>query len=402
MSKALSNLDHRERRVVETIRNLGGAATRREITVATGMPRTVISEVLTELHKRKVVTDGAVVASSGGRPPRKVKLNEQAGHLASIFVGGFRTRVALGHLDATILSESYFDLDVNVGPTKILDQAISHVKLLQKQTPGSGDLLSVTVGLPAPIEAGTGNVVAAPLMGSWEGFDTKSYLKNRLGTLPLIENDVNLIAIGEHHWSFPTSEVLLAVKIGTGFGSGIMIGGKLIRGATGVAGDIGHMPSTTPSAAICRCGRIGCAEATGGGWAMVESYNASIPSTAQRIASIIDFVDLCREKNSRALSIARKGVVAIGAAIADAVSLINPDTVVITGATRNAGDFVLATIREMVYKRAAPLATRDLVLTGSSFDYQTGVGGGLLMSSNQVIGTPIEEDDVKQLYLSRT
>ena len=401
MSKALSNLDHREKRIVEAIRNLGGAATRREITVATGMPRTVISEVLTELHRRKVVTDGAVVASSGGRPPRKVRLNEQVGHLASIFVGGFRTRVALGHLDATILSESHFDMDVSVGPTKILDKAIAQIRRLQKQAPEAGELLSVTVGLPAPIEAKTGDIVAAPLMGSWEGFDTKKYVKSKLGVTPLVENDVNLIAIGEHHWSFPASEVLLAIKIGTGFGSGIVIGSRLMRGATGIAGDIGHMPTTTPSTAPCRCGRVGCAEATGGGWAMVQAYNSSLATNETPIESIVDFVALCREKNSRALSIARRGAVALGAAIADAVSLINPDTVVITGATRNAGDFVLATIREMVYKRAAPLATRDLVLTGSSFDHQTGVGGGLLMSSNQVIGTPIEEDDIKQLYLSR-
>lgn len=402
MNEALSNLDHREKRVVEAIRNLGGEATRREITVATGMPRTVISEVLTELHTRQVVTDGAVVASSGGRPARKVKLNERVGHLASIFVGGFRTRVALGHLDATILSESYFDMDVNVGPTKILDRAIAHIKRLQKQTPGAGELLSITVGLPAPIEAKTGAIVAAPLMGSWEGFDTKKYVSAKLGVTPLVENDVNLIAIGEHHWSFPNSEVLLAIKIGTGFGSGIVIGNKLIRGSSGVAGDIGHMPTTTPSDAVCRCGRIGCAEATGGGWAMVQAYNSSLASAEEPIESIIDFVELCRDKNSRALSIAREGTVAIGAAIADAVSLINPDTVVITGATRNAGDFVLATIREMVYKRAAPLATRDLVLTGSSFDHQSGVGGGLLMSSNQVIGTPIDEDEVQNFYLART
>jgi len=366
------------------------------------MPRTVISEVLTELQRRQVVTDGAVVASEGGRPPRKVKLNERVGHLASIFVGGFRTRVALGHLDATILSESHFDMDVNVGPTKILDKAIAHIRRLQKQTPGAGELLSITVGLPAPIEAKTGAIVAAPLMGSWEGFDTKKYVSAKLGVTPLVENDVNLIAIGEHHWSFPNSEVLLAIKIGTGFGSGIVIGNKLIRGSSGVAGDIGHMPTTTPSNAQCCCGRIGCAEATGGGWAMVQAYNSSLASDEEPIESIIDFVELCRDKNSRALSIAREGTVAIGAAVADAVSLINPDTVVITGATRNAGDFVLATIREMVYKRAAPLATRDLVLTGSSFDHQSGVGGGLLMSSNQVIGTPIDEDEVQNFYLART
>ena len=75
---------------------------------------------------------------------------------------------------------------------------------------------------------------------------------------------------------------------------------------------------------------------------------------------------------------------------------------VITGQTQNAGDFVLATIREMVYKRAAPLATRDLVLTCSSFDHQTGVSGGLFVSSNQVIGIPIDEDEVQNFYLART
>lgn len=388
----LSNLDHREKRIVEAVRNLGGGATRGEVALATGLPRTIVSELVGQLITRKILEDGAVEPSSGGRPPRKVRLNPKTGHLAAIVVGGYRSQIALGQLDTSLIAQTEFRVDVNVGPNKVLSQALRTLKSLQEKSGDIGELLGIVIGLPAPVETEAGFAVAAPLMGSWEGFDTKAYILENLGLTPIIENDVNLTVIAEHHWSFPQSEVLLAIKCSTGFGSGLMIKGTLIRGATGVAGDIGHLPAVPVIKALCRCGRTGCAEAIGGGWAMVEQYNREEPPKDNKIKSIYDFVTLCREKNPIALTIARKGSKAIGAAIADAVSLLNPDTVVISGHTVGAGDFVLSTIREIVYRRSSPLATRNLTLTTTSLGDDPGILGAFLMASNLMIGTPIEQD----------
>ncbi len=391
----LSNLDHREKRVIEAIRNLGGEATRREIAIATGIPRTIVSEVVSELVSRKILKDGAVEPSSGGRPPRKVRFNPKTGHLAAIIIGGYRTQIALGQIDTSFIAQTEFVVDVNVGPEKVLTQALAALQQLQANSKDIGELMGIAVGLPAPVEAETGLAVAAPLMGSWEGFDTRAYIQQHLGLSPIIENDVNLTVIAEHHWSYPDSEVLLAVKCSTGFGSGLMIRGTLIRGATGVAGDIGHIPAGSASEASCRCGRSGCAEAIGGGWAMVDKYNSQQKNSRDQIKSIYEFVGLCREKNPQTLAIAKKGARAIGAAIADAVSLLNPDTVVISGYTVGAGDFILSTIREVVYQRSSPLATRNLTLTVTDLGDNTGIHGALLMASNLMIGTPIEQDVAK-------
>lgn len=399
MGKALSNLDQREKRVVETLRNLGGEASRREISVAARIPRTIVSEVVGSLIDRGVLTDGAIEPSSGGRPARKIKFSDSTGHLAAIVIGAYRTHVAIGNLDANMIAKTQFEMDVNLGPTKVLNKALQMLTQLQDESGDCGPLLGVVIGLPAPVEAETGFAVSAPLMGSWEGFDTKNYVAKTLGTTTIVENDVNLMAIGEHHWSFPQCSVLLAIKVSTGFGSGLVIHGTLIRGATGVAGDIGHMPATSPIANVCRCGRTGCAEAVGGGWAMVDAYNETVTSPKNKIKSIFEFVALCKDKDREALRIAREGAQAIGSALADAVSLINPDTVVINGLIIEAGDFVLSTIREMVYQRSAPLATRDLRLVTSSLDDKAGVFGALLMGSNLIIGTPIEKDNMKLLQL---
>ena len=392
MSESLSNLDHREKRIVEAIRNLGGEATRREIAIAAGIPRTIVSEVVGDLVSRRILEDGAIEPSSGGRPPRKVRFNPKTGHLAAIIVGGYRTQIALGQIDTSLIAQTEFKIDVNTGPERLLSQALDTLQKLQVDTKHVGELMGIALGLPAPVEAETGLAVAAPLMGSWEGFDTKAHIQERLGITPIIENDVNLTVIAEHHWSYPESEVLLAVKCSTGFGSGLMIRGTLIRGATGVAGDIGHLPAGSGLQASCRCGRSGCAEAIGGGWAMVDKYNSQQKNPRDQIKSIYEFVGLCREKNPQALAIAKNGARAIGAAIADAVSLLNPDTVVISGYTVGAGDFILSTIREVVYQRSSPLATRNLTLTMTDLGDDPGVLGALLMASNLMIGTPIEQD----------
>lgn len=402
MVKALSNLDHREKRIVEAVRNLGGEATRREIAIAAGIPRTIVSEIVSELVSRKILEDGSIEPSSGGRPPRKVRFNPKTGHLAAIVIGGYRSQVALGQLDTSLIAQTEFRIDVNTGPRKVLDQALKALDQLQAETADIGKLMGIAIGLPAPVEAETGFAVAAPLMGSWEGFDTKAYIRERLGISPIIENDVNLTVIAEHHWSFPDSEVLLAVKCSTGFGSGVMIRGTLIRGATGVAGDIGHLPAVPISNAPCRCTRTGCAEAIGGGWAMVEKFNAQTKNSREHIKSIYEFVSLCREKNPVALTIARQGAQAIGLAIADAVSLLNPDTVVISGYTVGAGDFILSTIREMVYQRSSPLATKDLKITQTALGDDPGILGALLMASNLMIGTPIEQDITKAEAIKKT
>ncbi len=121
------------------------------------------------------------------------------------------------------------------------------------------------------MEFATGTPISPPIMPGWDGFDVPSHVRRHVDAPVLVDNDVNLMALGEHDEGWPGEGHLLFVKVATGIGAGIVSDGTLYRGAQGSAGDLGHVQSLSPSAAVCTCGNIGCLEAVAAGPAIVAT-----------------------------------------------------------------------------------------------------------------------------------
>jgi predicted NBD/HSP70 family sugar kinase len=323
---------------------------------------------------------------TGGRPPAQFKFNASGGILLIADLGASHLRCAVTDLAGEVLAEQAGTLDIATGPLPVLDQvAKSFETLLAEARCRLRAVRGIGIAVPGPVEFATGRVVSPPIMTGWDGFDIPGYFAERYACPTLVDNDVNAMAFGEQRTCWPRHLQMLMLKVGTGVGSGIIANGEILRGAQGTAGDLGHIPYSgeiegSVAQPICRCGNSGCVEAYAGGWALLRDLRA----LGHDITSTFDVVSLIRAGHPDAMRLARQAGRVLGQAVSDAVSILNPSLVVIGGRLAHADEPLLAGIREVVYRRSLPLATRDLHITTSRLDTRAGVTGLALMLGEQL------------------
>jgi predicted NBD/HSP70 family sugar kinase len=218
-------------------------------------------------------------------------------------------------------------------------------------------------------------------MTGWHEFDIPGGFAADYACPVIVENDVNAMATGEHRVFHPDVDDLVFVKIGTGVGTGLVLGGRLYRGADGAAGDIGHtrVNGSDTDAPLCRCGNRGCVEAYAGGWAIIRDLAAA----GVDVMTMDGLVNAVRSGNLAALEHVRTAAATVGSAVADLVNTVNPRMVVFGGQLAELDDIVLATVREVIYRRSPPLATRQLVITTTGAE-DPGVRGLAVLIADHV------------------
>lgn len=373
---------YRALEVLRELRARGGAATRTEIAHDLGSARATIAESIDDLLAAGFINADEVAPSSGGRRAQLIKLEPQSVHIGVLDIGGSRTRVGLADFTGKLLGDRILIEPVDRGPEHILQWSAEQLhELFDGVRPSTR---AIVVGLPGPVDVRSGDVVSPPIMQGWEGFGTKDFLQNAFDLPVIIDNDVNLIALAEHRLSYPDSDILFIVKLGTGIGGGLVVHGQVLRGARGAAGDIGHTQAVPASDAQCRCGHVGCTEAVSGGWALVQS----LQEAGLSVQSVSDVAQLARDGDPLALQAVRDSAQVVGYALANAVSLLNPDTVVIAGELLGAGEQIIAIIRETIYQQSLPLATHDLTLQPSSLGPRVGLLGGAQLGIESLLSAP--------------
>ena len=369
--------------VLELIRT-GRAATRAELMAATGLSRSTMAARLEALGAAGYLEDAGTGAATGGRRAGAFRLRRDAGVLLAADIGGSHLRTAVTDLAGGILASRHRDLDVASGPETVLGRVeADFAHLLEEfRDEGRADrrVRGIGIGVPGPVETGTGQVVSPPIMTGWDGYVVPAFFRERHDCPVLADKDTNLMALGEHRSNWPDEEHLLFLKAGTGIGSGLILGGRLHHGARGAAGDIGHIPApgvdeTDTGAPLCRCGNTGCLEAFVGGWALVRDLAAA----GHDVRTTDDVIALVRAGTPDAVRLLRQAGRLLGRALADTVSLLNPSLLVIGGELAHAQDHLIAGIREVTYRRSLPLATRDLRVVTSSLRTSAGVSGAAHM-----------------------
>jgi len=360
----------------------GMPRTRSELAAATGLGRSTVAQRVDALLASRLVGAAGEATSTGGRPPTQFAFNAAARPVLAVDVGATHVRLALTDLAAGVLATEVVDLDVGLGPEVVLGWVIEHGRqLLATVDRPLSELAGVGVGLPGPVEHATGRPTNPPIMPGWDGFDVAGFVGAELGCAVAVDNDVNIMALGEHALGFAAVDHLLFVKVATGIGSGIISDGALRRGAQGAAGDLGHIQVPHDVDALCRCGNIGCLEAIASGAAVAARLQAAgINATSSR-----DVVALVRAGSVPAMRMVREAGRTIGEVLASAVSLLNPSVIVIGGSLSQAGDPLLAGVREVVYRRSLPLATADLRILPARAGDLAGVVGAAVMVIEQVL-----------------
>ncbi len=363
--------------VFELLRD-GTPRTRAQLADASGLARSTIASRIDTLLRLGLVAPYGDAVSTGGRPPSLLALNPSARVVVGIDVGASHTAVALVDLAGTVLAETRTDLDVAEGPEVVLGWAEAAVAdLLAAQRREPGEIIAIGVGLPGPVEHETGRAINPPIMPGWDRYDVPAHVRRAYDVPVLIDNDVNIMALGERHAHLRDIDDLVYIKVSTGIGAGIVSGGQLQRGAQGTAGDLGHVRLAGADDVRCRCGNLGCLEAVAAGPALARALREQGLDAGDGRA----VVGLVRDGEPLAIQTVRQAGRDLGEVLAVLVNLVNPGAIVIGGDLAEAGESLLAGIRETVYQRSLPLATEHLQIRTSQAGERAAILGAATMAT---------------------
>ncbi|MBX5272692.1 ROK family protein [Rhizobium sp. NLR17b] len=365
----------------------GRARSRSLLTELSGLSRATVYQKLGNLIDAGFIRETEETLPSGGRPTRALDLNRDFAVVLCADIGEQHIRVALTDLRPTILAEISETFDILRGPTVVLEWIEEQFEALLAATgKGATDVIGIGIGLPAPVDYANGRVVGPSVLVGWDNFDIRGHLGQRFGVPVYAENDVNLLALSDHRQRRSAVSEMVFVKIGTGIGCGIISEGRLYRGAQGAAGDIGHIQFAREPAPLCRCGKVGCVEARAAGWAIARELR----SEGIKAHNARDVTELVRSGQPLAIHLVRESGRILGEVMTSLVSILNPKVIVIGGTLATLDDHLLAGVRELVYKRSLPLATRDLEIAISPPDPDAGIVGAALL----VIEEQMKEDNI--------
>ena len=357
-------------RVVRTLSERGTLSAT-QIAQLTGLAKSTVSTVLAELRRTDMVVEVAGDTARGvGRPAKALTLNPLAGTCIGILIGQTEIQLTLADVSHSVLFDRTVELDLDYRPADaqgivrdLIDEAYRGQRLRR-----SG-LLGVGIAMGGPVNPVNGTVIRAGGMPVWAGVDLREFFGPMFEGLPIFcDNESNCSAIAEMTWGAAKGhDDFIVYTLGLGVGGAVVVGGKVMRGIAGGAGEFGHM-MLDPKGPLCRCGNHGCLEA----YANFRDPLAEAERHFGRDLRVGEVVDMaiagdpvCRELIARTAEAGGHGLGLIG-------SVFNPSLVVVSGRLAGAGDILMRPLaesfeRHTLIKHDDVPATARTVLRPSSF-----------------------------------
>jgi predicted NBD/HSP70 family sugar kinase len=372
-------LRHRNRERVLGVLRERGRISQADIARITGLSRTTVHTLVSELKDSGVLheVEAGVPDSRGGRPAVLLMLRDSSLAVVGIDFGHSHVGVAVADIGHNVLAERRCDLDVSHHAEKALDTATRMVgEVLAEAQVERKSVIGAGIGIPGPVDRVQGTVGSATILPGWIGLRIGSEMQDRLAMPVEIENDANLGALAELTWGAGRECSNFAyVKVATGIGAGLVIGGKLLRGASGTAGEIGHT-TLDEAGALCYCGNRGCLETVASGPAIIELVgliNGEVPT----LSRIVELAVAGELRCHRAIADAGHE---IGVAIAGLCNLINPERVVVGGLLSRTGEVLLHPMRESIRRHAVQAAAETLEVVPAVFVERAELLGSLALA----------------------
>ncbi|QDY79862.1 ROK family protein [Streptomyces qinzhouensis] len=370
----------------------GGPNSRAQLGDLVDLSRSKLAVEVDKLLETGLVVADGLAASRGGRRSHNIRLAPELRFLG-VDIGATSVDVAVTNAELEVLGHLNHPMDVREGPVAVFEQVLAMAAKL-KATGLAEGFDGAGIGVPGPVRYPEGVPVAPPIMPGWDGFPVREALSQDLGCPVMVDNDVNLMAMGEQHAGVARSVAdFLCLKIGTGIGCGIVVGGEVYRGTTGSAGDIGHI-QVDPYGRACACGNKGCLEAHFSGAALARDAEEAArsgrsPELAERLAAAgrltaADVSAAASAGDTAALELIREGGNRVGQVVAGLVSFFNPGLVVIGGGVTGLGHTLLAAVRTQVYRQSLPLATGNLPIVLGELGAVAGVIGAARLISDHL------------------
>ncbi len=338
-----------------------GPATQSALVDATGLSRPTVTAALTRLTARdlaEVIPGGDEPVAAAGRRPHRYRLTARAGHAIGVDIGRRHITVVImdaAHRQVTRL-ESKVSADADHDPRPVLQQAAAKVQVALEQAGEVSAVLGVAFGLPVPL-TGDGLVCGGTLLPAWTQVDPRRELAALLpGFAVHVANEADLGALGEYAFGWGAGRRDLSyVKLGTGIGGGMVLGGRLYRGSGGPAMEIGHI-TLDYQGRRCPCGNRGCLERYVGGRELL----ASARRDGLEIDDIPSLVSRALGGDAACRRIIHEAGSLVGIAIGTLANINGPELVVLGGSLSAAGDLLTRPLRIALDQTAFAAVTGSL------------------------------------------
>jgi len=350
-----------------------------ELAELTGLAPSSVSAIVRELTDSGLVTVGDGIRN--GRRSRAVRLDPRGAVAGGFDFGRTHVRVALLDLSFSPLGARLVEYDEGTPATTAVELAVAAFVDLRSSTgTDAARLVGAGAGVPGPVDATTGAIGHGSILPEWVGTDPRTTLEQALGHRVQVDNDANLGALAEHTLGAARGHrQAVYLKIESGIGAGLVVDGRVARGGTGMAGEIGHV-SVDEAGALCRCGSRGCLETRASVPVALEALHlGGRPAlTAEDVASLArDGDPTCRRVVA---DLGRDVGVGLGALC----NLLNPTVVVVDTTLAGAGDVLLDPMRTSLRRFAIPAIADAVELTLSGFDGHAPAYGAALLALDSV------------------
>jgi predicted NBD/HSP70 family sugar kinase len=360
------------------------ATTRPALVRVSGLSRKVVIQRVDQLISMGLVREGPTAASTGGRPAGRLDFASDSGCVLAVELGATGMTAGLGDMSGQLLESRERRLPFGARPAVVLKRAEALFARLLEENPDRGPLRGIGVGVLGPVSP-TGLTMDLVPHGGWAGFSVADWFADRYGVPVWVDNEVNMMAVGESRTrSGEQGRNLLYVKVSTGIGAGLISDGRLNRGASGVAGELGHLTISSERSLVCWCGNHGCLTTLASGraiakfglTAMRKGQSPYLEGLVARQIRDEHVIAGAHAGDEACLKIMNRAGEALGLAIASATNLINPALIVIGGRVGGeAGHLLTQPIRDAAEVHTFPLATETLTVESSENAYRAGVSG---------------------------
>lgn len=328
-------------RIVDTIKKHGGL-TQVELAGLTGLSPATVSNIVKELAGAGVLH--TTPSTRSGRRAQNVTLAHALGLVAGVHFSTRHMRIALSDVASTVVAENHMPLAKDHRADNELDRVMLLLAdMLESVDATMADMLAVGIAIPAPYDGRTGTIARSGLMRGWDGVEIADVMERRLGRPVYVDNAANLAALAELRMGAARGKQdAVVIEAGDGIGTGIIIGGRVYSGHSGLAGELGHT-IIREDGPLCRCGNRGCLEAIAGGPAILEPLRA-----ARSALKLQDVIIHAMSGDSACIRAIAKAGEAIGIATANLCNVLDPERVVVGGELARAGELLLGPLRREV------------------------------------------------------
>ncbi|MDD5044439.1 MAG: ROK family protein [Candidatus Omnitrophica bacterium] len=297
-------------------------------------------------------------------------------YIIAIDLGGTNLKIALLDLNFRIKARQSFPTGRLKTKFKLIAKIKSSVtEILSAEKISRSEVLGIGIGVPGPVDYGSGKVHFFPNIPGWKDVALKSILERMIRLPVLIDNDANLMCLAEARLgAAKKSKNAVCLTLGTGVGAGLLINGDLYRGSGFAAGEIGHMP-LNEEGPRCNCGGRACLERYIGNKEILKSAKKYF----KRNITLEELSSLAKKGNKKAKELWYNVGIKLGIVLAGVVNLINPDRMVIGGGVADAGKILFSAVIQTIKERSMPVQARSVKVLKARLGSSAGLIGAAIL-----------------------